>query len=100
MEHVLTEALTDALSKKMVEQITDGLRAYWSIVAEEMASTRKSNEQLSRQIEAISTAYVDQAAKTEEKLEEAAQELRRNRENSVKMAQILDETMKNLGLEE
>ena len=100
MQSLVNDAVAEALTKKIVEQVTQALGEQWSTIIEELASTRKSNEQLHRTVERLEAIYSDQTTILGNKLEKASQELEKTRENNQKASIILSETLKELGIEE
>lgn len=100
MERAITDAVAEALSRKIVEQVTENLAVQWATIVSELASTRKSNENLSNKIETLERQHQVETAIAIEKLQAATLELQKNRENNQKAAKILSETLKDLGIEE
>jgi hypothetical protein len=100
MESLVTDAVAEALTKKITEQVTENLRGQWATIVNELASTRKSNELLSRTIEVLHTELHSQTANLTDKLELATVELQKTRQNNLKTSQILEEALKELGIDE
>jgi uncharacterized lipoprotein YmbA len=100
MQSLVNDAVAEALSQKIVEQVMTNFAEKWNLVLEELASTRKSNEQLHHTVEQLQAIYSDQTTILGNKLEKATLEMQKTRENNLKASEILKVATKELGLSE
>lgn len=100
MQSLVNDAVAEALSQKITEQVLANFAEKWSLVLQELASTRKSNEQLHRTVEQLQANYSDQTTLLSSKLEKATLELQKTARNNENASKILSETLKDLGIEE
>jgi TRAP-type mannitol/chloroaromatic compound transport system substrate-binding protein len=100
MQSLVNDAVAEALSKKIVEQVTQALNEQWATMIEELASTRKSNEQLRHIVDRLEAVYSDQTTILGSKLEKATLEMQKTARNNENASKILSETLKDYGIEE
>jgi hypothetical protein len=100
MQSLVNDAVAEALTQKIAEQLMTNFAEKWNLVLEELSSTRKSNEQLHRTVEQLQAIYNDQTTSLGNKLEKATLEMQKTRENNLKASEILKLATKELGMSE
>ena len=100
MERLVNDSIAENLAKKVTEQVTDNFRPVLATIINELASTRKSNQQLTSTVQNMQSEIAELNRKLEEKVTQATVELQKTRLNNQKAAEILKVATKELGLSE
>ncbi len=92
----IEKAVNEQLAQAISEQVFTRLQEHWNQIINELASTRRSNAQLSQRLEQLE----NQMKTLTTTKEEITDLIRLNKINSQKALEILNSTSKDLGLSE
>jgi hypothetical protein len=96
----LQEVIDEQLAQAIANQVFNRMEEQWHTISFELATTRKVNEALTKEVEQMKTQLETLVAASHDRLEEAGAVLSVMRENNRKASEILKAAAKELGLGE